>query len=146
MRSRRVIEQDPFLVIGEVAETDDRAPAGRHGRRGARLITGQTVEGRLRYVGSRADPATRTFTVELEVPNPDGRFVAGASAELQHRARARSLAHRLSPGLLDARTTTDELGIKTVDDQDLVVFHPARVVRAAGGCGLARRPARAAAA
>ena len=122
-----VIEQDPFLVVGEAAETEvDRLRVGMAGA--ARLIGGQTVEGRLRYVGSRADPATRTFQVELEVPNPDGRFVAGASAELSI-ALDEVAAHRLSPGLL---TLNDDgvLGIKAVDDEDVVVFHPARVVRA----------------
>jgi multidrug efflux system membrane fusion protein len=122
-----VIEQDPFLVIGEAAETE--IALLREGMAGtARLITGQTVEGRLRYVGSRADPGTRTFMLELEVPNPDGRFVAGASAEL-HIRLDEVAAHRLSPGLLTLNDA-GELGIKAVDDQDLVVFHPADVVRA----------------
>ena len=122
-----VIEQDPFLVVGEAAETE--IGTLRVGMAGAaRLITGETVEGRLRYVGSRADPGTRTFTVELEVPNPDGRFVAGASAALRI-ALDEVDAIRLSPGLL---TLNDDgmLGIKAVDEQDVVVFHPAQVVRA----------------
>ena len=122
-----VIEQDPFLVTGEVAETEiGGLRPGMAGR--ARLITGETVEGRLRFVGSRADPATRTFRVELEVPNPDGRFVAGVSAELRI-AYAEVAAHRLSPALL---TLNDEgeLGVKSVDGDDRVVFHPATVVRA----------------
>jgi multidrug efflux system membrane fusion protein len=122
-----VIEQDPFLVIGEAAETEiDRLRVGMAGS--ARLITGRRVEGRLRYVGSRADPGTRTFTVELEVPNPEGRFVAGVSAEL-HIALDEVAAHSLSPGLLTLNDA-GELGVKAVDDQDMVVFHPAEVVRA----------------
>lgn len=122
-----VIEQDPFLVVGEVAETEIAGlRPGMAGR--ARLITGETVEGKLRFVGSRADPATRTIRVELEVPNPDGRFVAGVSAELRI-AYAEVAAHRLSPALL---TLNDEgaLGVKSVDADDRVVFHPASVVRA----------------
>jgi membrane fusion protein, multidrug efflux system len=122
-----VIEQDPFLVTGEIAETEiARLRPGMAGS--ARLVTGQTVEGRLRYVGSRADPGTRTFRVELEVPNPSGRFVAGVSAELRI-AYDRVAAHRISPGLL---TLNDEgeVGVKAVDADDVVVFHPATVVRA----------------
>lgn len=123
-----VIEQDPFLVTGELAETEiGRLTPGMAGS--ARLVTGETVEGRLRYVGRRADPGTRTFTIELEVPNPGGHFVAGVSAELR-MAYDTVEAHRISPGLL---TLSDEgeVGIKAVDDDDLVVFHPATVVRAA---------------
>jgi multidrug efflux system membrane fusion protein len=122
-----VIEQDPFLVVGEAAETE--IGALHRGMQGtARLITGDVVAGRLRYVGSRADPATRTFRVELEVANPSERFVAGASAEL-HLQLETVEAHKLSPGVL---TLNDdgELGVKAVSDQDVVVFHPATVVRA----------------
>jgi len=122
-----VIEQDPFVVVGEAAETEiGQLRVGMPGA--ARLITGSAVEGHLRYVGSRADAATRTFTVELEVPNPEGRFIAGASAELRVRLDEVD-AHRLSPALL---TLNDEgeLGIKAVDQEDVVVFHPAQVVRA----------------
>lgn len=122
-----VIEQDPFLITGEVAETEiAKLRPGMAGS--ARVVTGETVEGRLRYVGSRADPGTRTLRVELEVPNPGGRFVAGVSAELRI-VYARVAAHRISPGLL---TLDDdgEIGIKAVDAEDVVVFHPATVVRA----------------
>ena len=122
-----VIEQDPFLVTGEVAETEiGRLRPGMAGS--ARLVTGRTVEGRLRYVGSRADAATRTLRIELEVANPGGRFVAGVSAELRI-AYDRVAAHRISPGLL---TLNDDgqMGVKAVDADDVVVFHPATVVRA----------------
>jgi multidrug efflux system membrane fusion protein len=96
----------------------------------ATLVSGQTVEGRLRYIGSRADPATRTFTAELEVPNEGGRFSAGASAELQI-VYDRALAHRVPASML-ALSDEGVVGVKTVDDDNQVVFHPAEIVRADG--------------
>ncbi len=123
----RVIEQDPFVVTGQVAEREvGRLAAGMPGE--ARLVTGQTLEGRLRYVGSEADPATRTFKVELEVENSSGRFAAGVSAELRI-AYERAPAHRLPASLL-ALNDQGQLGVKAVDDDDRVVFHPAQIVRA----------------
>jgi len=86
----------------------------------ARLATGGTVHGRIRYVAPVADEATRTFAVELEVENSDGRLRAGGTAELRIPAES-LLAHRVSPSLL----TLDDagnVGIKIIDDQSRVAF------------------------
>jgi multidrug efflux system membrane fusion protein len=122
-----VIEQDPFLVTAEVAESEvGRLAVGMPGR--ARLVTGQVVEGRIRYIAARSDPATRTFSVELEVPNPSGRFAAGISAELRIGFE-RTLAHRVPASLL-ALNDAGVLGVKAIDGNEQVVFYPADVVRA----------------
>jgi multidrug efflux system membrane fusion protein len=76
-----VIAMDPILLVGFAAERDvDRlavdAPAT------ARLANGAQVEGALRFVARSADPATRTFRVEVEVPNPDLTIRDGLSAEI----------------------------------------------------------------
>ena len=86
----------------------------------ARLATGGTVRGRIRYVAPVADEATRTFTVELEVDNSDGQLRAGGTAELRIPAES-LLAHRVSPSLL----TLDDagnVGIKIINDQGRVEF------------------------
>jgi multidrug efflux system membrane fusion protein len=122
-----VIEQDPFLVTGEVAESEIGSLAvGMPGS--ARLVTGQSVAGRVRYVAAQSDPATRTFTVELEVPHANGRFAAGVSAELRIGLE-RTPAHRVAASLL-ALDDAGVLGVKAVDEHDRVVFHPALVLRA----------------
>jgi membrane fusion protein, multidrug efflux system len=122
-----VIEQDPFLVTGEVAEREiGRLADGMPGS--ARLVTGQVVEGQVRYIAAQSDPATRTFTVELEVPNPNGRFAAGVSAELRIGFE-RMLAHRIPASLL-ALNDAGVLGVKAIGEGEEVVFYPADVVRA----------------
>ena len=86
----------------------------------ARLATGGTVRGRIRYVAPVADEATRTFTVELEVDNSDGQLRAGGTAELRIPAES-LLAHRVSPSLL----TLDDagnVGIKIINDHGKVEF------------------------
>jgi multidrug efflux system membrane fusion protein len=124
-----VIDQDPFLVTGQVSETKvGHLAVGMTGS--AILVSGQKVEGRLRYIGSRADPATRTFTLELEVPNESGRFAAGASAELRI-AYDQALAHRVPASML-ALSDEGVVGVKTVDDDSRVVFHPTEIIRADG--------------
>lgn len=86
----------------------------------ARLATGETVHGRIRYVSPVADEATRTFAVELEIDNSDGELRAGGTAELRIPAES-VLAHRLSPALL----TLDDagnVGVKIVNDDGIVEF------------------------
>lgn len=122
-----VLDQDPFLVIGDVTETEvGKLEAGMPGA--IRLATGDEVEGKLRYVASRANEQTRTFEIELEVPNPSGRLSAGISAEIR-LVLERVLAHRVSPSVL---TLADDgtLGVKSVDDDDVVIFLPVEIARA----------------
>jgi multidrug efflux system membrane fusion protein len=86
----------------------------------ARLATGEAVRGRIRYVAPVADEATRTFTVELEVANADGKLRAGGTAELSIPAQT-VLAHRVSPSLL----TLDDagnVGVKIINDSGEVEF------------------------
>ena len=122
-----VLDQDPFLVTGEVTETEvGKLQSGMTGI--VRLANGDRMEGKLRYIASEADEQTRTFEIELEVPNPSGRLAAGASAEI--RLSLESIpAHRVSPSVL-ALADDGTLGVKTVDDQDTVVFLPVDIARA----------------
>jgi len=122
-----VLDQDPFLVTGEVTETEvGKLESGMTGN--VRLANGDRMEGKLRYIASEADEQTRTFEIELEVPNPSGRLAAGASAEI--RLSLESIpAHRVSPSVL-ALADDGTLGVKAVDDQDTVVFFPVDIAKA----------------
>lgn len=86
----------------------------------AHLATGETVRGRIRYVAPVADEATRTFMVELEVANADGKLRAGGTAELRIPAE-NVFAHRIAPSLL----TLDDagnVGVKIINDRGEVEF------------------------
>ncbi|WP_114279705.1 efflux RND transporter periplasmic adaptor subunit [Thioalbus denitrificans] len=121
-----VVELDPLIITGQVSEREvGLLETGSPGR--ARLIDGTEFEGRLRYIAATADPATRTFTVELEAGNPGHRALAGTTAELRIPVRTEK-AHRLSSALL-ALDDDGRLGVKTVDDGGVVHFHPVDIVR-----------------
>jgi multidrug efflux system membrane fusion protein len=86
----------------------------------ARLATGETVQGLIRYIAPVADEATRTFVVELEIDNSNGELRVGGTAELRIPAEE-VLAHRISPSLL----TLDDagnVGVKIVDENGAVKF------------------------
>jgi len=120
-----VVDLDPLRVVGQVAERYlGRVERGATGT--VRLVGGDVVEGRVRFVGSVANESTRTFPVELEVANPDDRVIQGLTAELRLPI-AETMAHRLSPAVL---TLDDEgrIGVKAVGDDGRVVFHPVQIV------------------
>lgn len=120
-----LIDEDPFLVVAHVSERDvARVKKGMTAR--ATLISGREVEGKVRFIATVADSETRTFRVEVEVPNKDARLHAGVTAEVRIPIET-IRAHKVSPAVL---TLNDAgvLGVRAVDDTGHVVFHPAAIV------------------
>src|SRR5262249_5295156 len=66
-----LVALDPMLAVVEVAE---RQLAGIKvgGIAEVRLVTGERANGKIRFVAKTASPTTRTYRVEIELPNPDG--------------------------------------------------------------------------
>ncbi|MEP2828803.1 efflux RND transporter periplasmic adaptor subunit [Parvibaculum sp.] len=114
-----VVELNPLLIVGQVAE--DRVASLQIGEVGnARLVTGETAEGTIRFVAKTADPATRTFRVELEVPNEDLSMRSGVTAEIIVPGKE-IMAHRIPSGVI----TLDDngvIGIRTVNANQQVEF------------------------
>lgn len=120
-----VIDQDPFLVVGQVSERDVGAiKIGDGGY--ATLVTGERVEGKVRFVSKSSDEQTRTFRLELEFPNPSGQVRDGITAEIHIQANAVA-AHRLSPAIL-ALDERGALGIRIVDKDGIVRFAPVTII------------------
>lgn len=120
------VDTDPLIVVGDVSESQIyELGVGAHGE--AELVSGESVQGSVRYVAPVAADSTRTFRVELAIPNPEGAYRAGMSAEMRLPA-GEIVAHRMSAALL---TLNDEgnIGVKTVDSLDTVRFHPVEIVR-----------------
>lgn len=115
----RFVDNRTIIVSANVSEFDaGYVITGQTAQ--ARLATGETVHGKIRYVAPVADEATRTFEVELEIDNSDGQLRAGGTAELRIPAE-HVLAHRVSPSLL----TLDDagnVGLKIINDNGEVEF------------------------
>ena len=113
------VDNRTIIVAANVSEFDAQHVAVGEAAE-ARLATGEEVRGKIRYVAPVADEATRTFAVELEVDNRDGRLRAGGTAELYIPAEVVN-AHRISPSLL----TLDDagnVGIKIINEDGEVEF------------------------
>ncbi|HSM26681.1 MAG TPA: efflux RND transporter periplasmic adaptor subunit [Thioalkalivibrio sp.] len=122
-----ILENNPLNAIVQVPQ---HAVHRVHPGGTARVtFAGSDVrEGVVRHVSARADSATRTFRVEIEVPNPDRSLPSGSSVEVRIPVEE-VRAHWISPALvtLDA---DGRLGIKTLDEEDRVEFRTIDPIRA----------------
>lgn len=120
-----LLSLDPVLARGEVSE-HDLAYVDVGDEAEIRLVDGYRAKGKLRYVSREATPATRTFRIEVEIPNPDGRVSAGMTAEIT--LRAAPVAAVVLPRSVVTLSAAGDLGIRAVDDEDKVVFYPIDLV------------------
>jgi len=115
-----IIDLDPMLLVGRIAEREvhqltlDAQATGT-------LIDGREVTGVVSFIGRQSDAATRTYAVEIEVPNPDYLLRSGITTEVRIPV-ATVLAHRVSPSLL-ALDDEGRIGIRTIDADNQVVFN-----------------------
>jgi len=120
-----MLSLDPVVVRGEISERDlshikigDKAEAI--------LVDGAKVEGSVRYISREATTATRTYRVEIQIPNPDGRIPAGMTAELTLRSAPVDAV--ALPRSVVTLSSTGDLGIRAVDRANKVVFFPIDLV------------------
>ncbi|WP_029375227.1 efflux RND transporter periplasmic adaptor subunit [Oceanicola sp. S124] len=122
-----VIALDPIRLTGYLPETEvERVELGAMAS--ARLAaTGGEVAGKVTFLSRSADPTTRTFKVEVTVPNPDLRIREGQTAAIAIEAEGLP-AHFLPQSAL---TLNDEgtLGVRLVGAGKLAEFAPVTVLR-----------------
>jgi multidrug efflux system membrane fusion protein len=121
-----IIDLDPIVIVGYATERDvSQLEVGGPAR--ARLLDGREVVGALRFIAARAETQTRTFRIEVEVPNADYAIRDGLSAELVVPVEDVP-AHRISPAVLTLGPD-GEVGVKLVDETDTVRFAPVQILR-----------------
>jgi multidrug efflux system membrane fusion protein len=120
----QIVALDPMLAVVEVAE---RKLAGVKVGESAqiRLVTGETAEGTIRFVSKSATAATRTYRVEVEVPNADGAIPDGITCEVALKLKPEP-ATRIPRSALTF-SSSGELGVRAVDAQNKVSFIPVAV-------------------
>jgi multidrug efflux system membrane fusion protein len=120
-----MIELNPLLVVGDVPETSAaRLKVGASAK--AKLISGQALSGRVRYVAQDADPQTRTYHLEIAVPNPALDVRSGLSAEV--RISAGSGPAHLVPVSSLVLDSAGRQGVRYAVGGDKVAFSPVTIV------------------
>ncbi|MEM7328896.1 MAG: efflux RND transporter periplasmic adaptor subunit [Pseudomonadota bacterium] len=121
----RVVDLDPIIVAVDATEDqlgaiDPEQPVD------VAFATGQTARGTVRFVARTASQQTRTFRVEVEIPNSDTSIPAGLTASV-----------KLGLGEVPAVLTTPatlvlhddgRVGVRYVDTSNVVQFAEVTVV------------------
>ncbi|CUX83621.1 MAG: RND family transport system membrane fusion component [Roseibaca calidilacus] len=121
-----LIQLDPMKLVGFANELQV-ARLTEGARAGARLAGGREVVGEVTFIARSADPQTRTFRVEITVPNPDNSIRDGQSADIMIAADSRE--GHLVPASALTLNDAGELGLRLVDEDGHVSFAPATVLR-----------------
>ena len=123
----KVVDNNPLIVEAQVAQQNVKLlEIGSSA--GVSFVTGQERVGTIRFISVQADPNTRTFRVEVEVENSDESIPSGTSAKV-NIPLGDVPAHFISPAIFSL-DTDGTLGVKSVDENDIVQFHAVDIVRA----------------
>ncbi|MBT5072101.1 MAG: efflux RND transporter periplasmic adaptor subunit, partial [Kordiimonadaceae bacterium] len=120
-----IMEEDPFLIVADISENQiSQAKIGQEAH--AILQGGRRIEGKIRYVSSIADKSTRTFRVELEIPNPNSDIREGITAELFLRGDEVP-AQKISAATL-VLEDNGLVGVRVVDQDNQVQFRETEIL------------------
>jgi multidrug efflux system membrane fusion protein len=99
------------LDVGYVA-VDDRASV--------RLVNGTVLDGTVRHIAREASAETRTYPVEVVLPNPDGSVPAGMTAEASLFTEPERAV--IVPRSIITLSSEGELGLRVVGPDDVARF------------------------
>ena len=120
-----ILSLDPIVIKAEVSERDvGYVQVGSKAK--VRLVNGTEMEGTIRHLAKQASEKTRTFKVEVDLPNPDHAIPSGMTAEV-------SLLTAPQPALRIPRsiiTLSDKgvIGLRVVGDDNKAAFVPVDVI------------------
>ncbi len=121
-----IVQLDPILFIGKVAESKvsllkENMPAK------ISIIGKEEFSGTLSYISPSADEATRSFEVEITIPNPQRKIRSGLSAS------AKIIAGEIKAHLIPQSSLTlasdGTIGVKIIDEENRVHFIPVNIIR-----------------
>ncbi|HEX7759066.1 MAG TPA: efflux RND transporter periplasmic adaptor subunit [Caulobacteraceae bacterium] len=120
-----VIELDPLLVVGDLPETEaGKVQVGATAT--AKLVSGESITGRVRFVARDADPTTRTYRVEITAANAGSKVRSGLSADIRIAAGV-GPAH-MAPTSALVLDAAGRQGVRYVMPDNTVAFSPVTVL------------------
>ena len=120
-----LMESNPMLFSGQVPERDV-ASVSTGMDAVVSLVSGEQVKGSIRYISPVADANTRTFNIEVEIPNPDRSLRDGLTATAAIDL-APVEAYKINPSWL---TLADDgrIGVRSVGTDNSVKFNPVTII------------------
>ncbi|MFK7791797.1 MAG: efflux RND transporter periplasmic adaptor subunit [Devosiaceae bacterium] len=120
-----LLDTDPLIITGQISERDIAAiSVGMNAQ--AQLVTGESAIGMVSFISATANMETRTFRVDVDIPNPDGALRGGVTAEAF--IGLPSTSGHLIPLSTLKLDDMGNVGISLVDADNHVVFQPVQVL------------------
>lgn len=121
-----IVDLNPIKITAEISEINitsiiEGLPAE------ATLIDGTKLEGKITFVSKIANETTRTYTMEMIASNLDSMIAEGMTVEVR-LLLSPVKAYLVSPAILSLNDK-GEIGVKTVDEHNLVQFHKINIVK-----------------
>lgn len=121
----QLVALDPMLAVVEVSERR------RHGVKlgqiaDIRMVNSQSAVGKVRYVSPSASQTTRTYRVEIEIPNTDFSIPDGITVEVS--IPLDPLPATRIPRSALTYSSAGQLGVRIVDAQSVVGFASINIV------------------
>ena len=121
-----IVDLDPVEIVGFLTEKQvEYVEEGSNAA--AQLLRGQEVEGQITFIAAAANTQTRTFEMEMTLPNGEHKIKEGLTAKIKIPIQEAS-AYKVSPSIL---TLSDEgaVGVKLVNMNNEVEFQPIRLLK-----------------
>ena len=121
-----IVDLDPMLLVGRVPEKDVlQVRVG--GEALGVLSNGAQVSGLVSFVGQQNDPQTRSYPLEVQIPNLDYRLRSGVTTDILIPV-TEVMAQKISPALF-ALDDAGVIGVRTVNAIGRVEFNPVEIIR-----------------
>ena len=120
-----ILSLDPILVKAEVSEVDLSAVAVGSTAK-VRLVNGTEMDGTVRLVAREASAQTRTFPVEIALPNPAMTLPSGMTAEVS--LYAQPVRAVVVPRSIITLSDNGELGLRIVGADNLAQFAAVQII------------------
>ncbi len=126
-----VIDMDPMLITGEA--TEDEVQHINFGAEASVMVESNIrTKGKVSYVSAAADERTRSFRMEVEVPNSNRALNReGVTAEVEILAPPIP-AHRIPLAVLTLNDN-GQIGVRVVEGGNIVRFRPVQIIDSASG-------------
>ncbi len=120
-----ILSLDPILVKAEVSEVDLSSVAVGSTAK-VKLVNGTEMQGTVRLVAREASAQTRTFPVEIALPNPDLSLSSGMTAEVSLFAQPTRAV--VVPRSVITLSDDGLLGLRVVGADNLAQFAAVQII------------------
>jgi membrane fusion protein, multidrug efflux system len=116
---------DPIIAVGEISERS-LGSVKIGGKARVRLVNGAETEGVIRYISKEASAQTRTYRVEVAIPNGDSKIPAGMTSEIMLWAEPVKAIQ--VPRSVITLSRDGDFGVRGIDKDNKAFFLPVSLI------------------